>query len=71
MSSSVSVKFSVQSTGPANTKDNNNYGYGGLSAEDLGEETDSSDADEVDDELGPEDSEGVENEIEVLGYSNF
>jgi len=55
-------------------EEEDDYGYGGLSVEDSGEETDSSDADapdEVDDELGPEDGEGVENEIEVLGYSNF
>ena len=50
------------------------YGYGGLFEEDSGEDTDNSDADEldeVDDELGPEDGEGAENEIEVLGYSNL
>ena len=51
-----------------------NYRYGGLSTEDSGEETDSSNADvleEADDELGPEDGEGVENEIEVFRYSNL
>jgi len=51
-----------------------NYGYCGLSAEDSWEETDSSNSDapdEVDDELGLEDGEGIENEIEILGYSNF
>ena len=51
-----------------------NYGYCGLSAEDSWEETDSSNSDapdEMDDELGPEDGEGIENEIEILGYSNF
>ena len=55
-------------------EEEDDYGYGGLSVEDSGEETDSSDADapdEVDDELGLEDGEGIENEIEILGYSNF
>lgn len=50
------------------------YGYGRLSAEESGEETNSSDSDlpdEVDDELGPEDGKGVENEVELLGYLNF
>jgi hypothetical protein len=51
------------------------YGYGGLSAEESGEETNGSDSDspdsEADDELGPEDGEGVENEVELLGYSNL
>ena len=55
-------------------EEEDDYGYGGLSEEDSGEDTDNSDADEldeVDDELGPKDGEGAENEIEVLGYSNL
>ena len=54
-------------------EEEDDYGYGGLSAEESGEETNSSDDsdDEADDELGPEDGKGVENEVELLGYSNL
>ena len=51
------------------------YGYGGLSAEESGEETNGSDSEspnsDADDELGPENGEGVENEVELLGYLNL